>query len=77
MYDARAIVEAIGTAITDAVEQGEAPFVDGERDGETEINIVDTTERAELGRSTEAEAYITVRTSDGRTFRVYAEEVFI
>lgn len=77
MYDARAIVEAIATAVTDAVEAGEYPHVDGSLYGEDAVVITDTTERAEVGRATEPEAFIMVRTSDGRTWRVYAEEQFI
>lgn len=77
MYDARAVAEAVGTAVTDAVEAGEYPHVDGSLYGEDAVVITEATEKAELGRSTEPEAFILVRTSDGRTWRVYAEEHFI
>lgn len=77
MYDARAVVEAIGTAITDAAEQGEYPHVEGEPYEEGAVVINEASERAQVGRATEPEAFIHVRTSDGRTWRVYAEEIFV
>lgn len=77
MYDARAVVEAIGTAISDAAEQGEYPHVDGEPNEESAVVITEATEKAEVGKATEPEAFVHVRTSDGRTWRVYAEEIFV
>lgn len=77
MYDARAVVEAIGTAVTDTCGEGEYPHVDGSLYGEDAVVITEATEKAEIGRATEPEAFILVRTSDGRTWRVYAEEHFI
>lgn len=77
MYDARGIIEAIGTVLNDAMEQGEAAHVAGEVRGEDEVVITDAEEKATVGRATEPEAFINIRTSDGRTWRVYAEEIFI
>lgn len=77
MYNATAVAAAIRSALAALADQAEWPSVAGTRYEEDEVIIAEMEPEVEMGKAGEPEAHFKIRTSDGRTWKVTLDEIFI